>query len=1037
MAKLFKEKIIKQRLENFQIPKMDEKVEILESWLKASQIGNLKEKSEKEVEQSYWENILWKILGYTAYGDGETYLREAQPKAENSGQKADFWLGYFHTNSDKNNLVKVVIEVKDAKTSLDKPQQREGSLTPVQQGFKYKPFFKNCDFVIVSNFVETRILHDNYSDYEDFTLSELVNPKNNYYSFRKFYYLLCAGNLIAQRGESTTKKLLSDIRIDQESITKTFYKEYSALRRELYKDLLQNNSDVNKKVSKTKAKLLLEKAQKIIDRLIFIHFCEDKDLLPQWKLSENVLRAEELGFSPWDMLKKFFEFVNSGSEVLKIPEWYNGWLFKTDTVLDSLTVGNEICKKFIDLWRYDFEDDLSVNILGHIFEQSISDIEELKDKIQLEESLDVQTSKRKKDGIFYTPEYIVDYIVTNSVGKKIENWEQELKEKHKFREDLTGKNYEKRAILVYTELQQKLQNISVLDPACGSWAFLVKVFDFLLSKNKELSKKLEDLWVNQWLFSSESYFKTILQNNIYGVDLNEESVEITRLSLWLKTAIRGKKLANLDENIKCWNSLIDDKTVAWDKAFSWEAEFPQIFKSWGFDVIVGNPPYVDIKMLPKNDVQYFFEKYETTENRINLYSIFIEKSLNILKKDWDFSFVIPSSILMNESYSLIRSKILENNISQLIKLPDNVFENIKVETMIFSINKSAFTWNNAINIQQYLWDDNINFLSKPEAEINQENYLKWSNEFNLNLSPKDIPIISKIEDSSILLWAFCDFSLWITPYDTYKWHSIDDIANKVYHSNSKISEVYKPLISWENIHRYNVTCNYKEYIKYWNWLWAQREERFFSEEHLIIRQIISKNRIYTWYQEWWLYNAQIWFSVIPQMSSNINIKYLLTILNSKLISYYHWKSFLDLTKKLFQKILIVNARKLPIKNISLSEQTPFIEKADFMLEHNKLLQEKSRKFLKRVSGTFTLEKLSKKLQNFWELEFSDFVKELKKVKVDLSLKDQDEWEEYFDDYKTEITELKTKIDACDQEIDDMVFDLYGLSEEEREVVKGS
>lgn len=168
------------------------------------------------------------------------------------------------------------MEVKDARTPLDKPQQREGSLTPVQQGFKYKPFFKSCDFVIVSNFIETRLFYDNYSDYEVWTLADLVNPKDDYYNFRKFYFLLCRENLIARRGESTTKKLLSEIRIEQETITKKFYKEYSELRKELFKDIIKNNS-----FKRTELDIALNKTQKIIDRLIFIHFCEDKDLLPE------------------------------------------------------------------------------------------------------------------------------------------------------------------------------------------------------------------------------------------------------------------------------------------------------------------------------------------------------------------------------------------------------------------------------------------------------------------------------------------------------------------------------------------------------------------------------------------------------------------------------------------------------------------------------------------------------------------------------------------------------------------------------------
>jgi len=137
--------------------------------------------------------------------------------------------------------MKVVIELKDAKTSLDKPQQRAGNLTPVQQAFKYKPYFKEVDFIIVSNFYETRLYIDSYYDYESFTLSDLVDSKDNYFNFKKFYYLFCKDNLISKKGESNTKSLLSFTRTQEKEITKQFYKEYTALRKELFKDIVANN----------------------------------------------------------------------------------------------------------------------------------------------------------------------------------------------------------------------------------------------------------------------------------------------------------------------------------------------------------------------------------------------------------------------------------------------------------------------------------------------------------------------------------------------------------------------------------------------------------------------------------------------------------------------------------------------------------------------------------------------------------------------------------------------------------------------------
>ncbi len=168
-------------------------------------------------------------------------------------------------------------------------------------------------------------------------------------------------------------------------------------------------------------------------------------------------------------------------------------------------------------------------------------------------------SKRKKDGIFYTPEYIVDYIIQNSLMKYLSEKEDECLAKYKDEQK------------AYQAYQQILQNVKVLDPACGSGAFLVKVFDVLYAENQRVGQLVGSL------FDDSQIYKNIMTNNIYGVDLNPESVEITKLSLWLKSAEKNKKLNNLDKNIKCGNSLIDDPAVAGERAFDWREEFQHIF----------------------------------------------------------------------------------------------------------------------------------------------------------------------------------------------------------------------------------------------------------------------------------------------------------------------------------------------------------------------------------------------------------------------------------------------------------------------------
>lgn len=990
MAHLFKKNIVKEKLENFEIPNFEEKLEIVKKWNKYYHNGTLKNDKEISVAPDWTKDFLWNILDYSWKSEEEhTYAVEYTVL----WQRPDFVLGYF---DKEENLV--VWELKDAKTSLDAPQKREWSITPVQQAFKYKWWLRNTAFVIVSNFYETRLYNDNHLDFEVWTLDDLVDSKNKYENFRKFYYLLCKTNLISKRWDSNTKNLLWAIRTKEKEITKQFYKEYSVLRKELFKDIVVNNSTNNKKIN---LDLVLTKTQKIIDRIIFIHFCEDLWLLPNWRLEEKVLKAESLGFAPWDMIKKFFEFVDIWHEDLENIGGYNWGLFKEDTELNNLKVWDEICKKFVKLWDYDFENDLSVNILWHIFEQSISDIEELKDKINKKE--EVTLSKRKKDWVFYTPEYIVDYIVKNSVGKKIDDWEEELMKKHKLKEDITDKNYEKRALLVYEELQTKVQNIKVIDPACGSWAFLVKVFDYLLDKNKEIANKIQDLsWSNAMnMFQTEAYFRDILKNNIYWVDLNEESVEISKLSLWLKTASKGKKLANLDGNIKCGNSLIDDKEIAWDKAFVWETEFKDIFDDGGFDVVVGNPPYV---VVNKNDD--ISKLYNWNED---LYLMFFEKVLTkLIKKNWYFWFITPRFFLVNKTNDTFR-KFLLNDVNLVELVETSPFEDANTECVIsiINFNKNTKTVKISNDIE---W--NIIFNNDIEKEI-----FKSNNDYliNTSITSEKYNLNQKIEQDSIILSNIIKSKRWM--------------------------EIWKPLLRenkmgiksliWQDINKYSflfentfILENHKEYL---------RLEEFFKWEKIYLRRVAKELIAYIWND--FAYNKNIYWLEIKD--NNFWIKYIISLLNSSLLTYYYKSKFSTKKWDLFPEIQSYLYNQLPIKNIPLLEQTPFIEKANFMLDKNKELWEKINKFLNRLNSSFQIDKLTNKLKSFYELEFSEFVKELKKKKVSMSLVEQDEWEEYFDSYKSVIVELKSEIDKCDDEIDDMVFELYGLNKEEREIVLGS
>ena len=389
-------------LKNYKIPEIENKIEVLQKWVREIKNWGIYWKTESECEQAFNQDIFQNVLDYTKYPELQ-YTIEPKWSTVMTAQKADAILWYFSAKQqmDNANHVQAVVEIKDANTSLDAPQKREWHLSPVQQWFKYKPQYEKCVWVIVTNFKEIRLYKDNQITGQSRNLVDLVNPEKDYLNLKFFYYILNAKNFLAipWEKESKTLKALSEVKIYQKEISNKFYKEYKKLRLWLISDVHKRNPD--KEID-----FVIQKAQKIIDRIIFIHFCEDLWLLPEWWL-ENQLKAvwSIAWLNKWKALCLFFEAVDKWDEWLHIPEWYNWWLFKSDFELNSLVVWDQICQDLVSLWDYDYGEDLTVNILWHIFEQSISDLEKIKldmlwTKLETEDYGEAEwVSKRKKDWI--------------------------------------------------------------------------------------------------------------------------------------------------------------------------------------------------------------------------------------------------------------------------------------------------------------------------------------------------------------------------------------------------------------------------------------------------------------------------------------------------------------------------------------------------------------------------------------------------------------------------------------------------------------
>jgi len=671
-----------------------------------------------------------------------------------------------------------------------------------------------------------------------------------------------------------------------------------------------------------------------------------------------------------------------------------------------------------------------------------------------------------KDGSFFTPGFITMYMCRETIRKAVV---QKFNETKKWNCTTLEELYDK--IEDRKEANKIVNSIKICDPAVGSGHFLVSALNEMIAVKNDLKilqdrdgKRLKEYQVevvNDELIVTdeegelfeynpsnkesqriqETLFhekQTIIENCLFGVDINSNSVKICRLRLWIellknayyKNATELETLPNIDINIKCGNSLvsrfaidadlkqalkkskwtIDSYRIAvdtyrnaeskeqkremerliadiksdfrseislndpkvkklrklsgelfqmtnqqqlfemskkekadWNKkvqqlteetkkieteieeikankifenAFEWRFEFPEVLNDdgdfVGFDVVIGNPPYVDLKELDNNLVKFIFANYPTSSNRVNLYSTFVEKAFSLLKSEGYFSFIIPNSILMGSSYQNLRN-LIKQEIYGIVKLPEKVFEDAAVETVIIEFKKKG-----EFEICQtlaYKKDDKVTELDETLKYLVPKKSWEIYDEpkFNIYISDEILKPLNKIHGKGKRLEDIADFTLGITPYDKYKGHSKELIENKEFHSDVKLSDEYKPLIKGENIVPYYVVEKENGYIKYGSWLGAPREERFFTEPRVIVRQIVSGKppKIYAGYTDKALYFTQIGFSIIPK--SDITVFELTALLNSKLMNFYHKYLFLDIEKELFQKILIENCKLFPCR----------------------------------------------------------------------------------------------------------------------------
>jgi hypothetical protein len=679
--------------------------------------------------------------------------------------EADAAMGYF-SKDGSTNVPQVLCEFKDIKSDLDAPQRRKGSTrSPVRQcldylGFARRGMFGNEPILptwgIVTDMNEFRLywFDRGHHQFLQFTIRPttlfqgpglLVRSEAARFDRFLFKRLLDRNTLLSRGGRSLLAQLIATQWVRQRDLENEFYAEYRNFRDHLYQALLTHNGEGTSRFPGTKGRLV-RLAQKILDRCLFIFYCEDmgRTLGFPPQLLRDLLKhdSDDRFFDPesqtiWQRLLGLFRAMNEGSTFgEETLNQFNGGLFAEDQAIERLHVPNRVfCEKGqgqneatlhqnkrtllylsatynyagesadwvaaeITANRKEAEENrksLGLYTLGRIFEQSITELEILEAEADGRLSVN-KLSKRKTDGVYYTPEWVVDRIVGFTLGPLT----SELKRESGWPDEETGKLPTKEAIDAY---MGRLTALKVVDPACGSGAFLITALRFLFDEWRAVRalrrQVTREYTAEEWREVGairrqvpEDYkpdksddldqiVRDILRSNLYGVDINAASVEIAQLALWLHTARAKKPLSSLEKTIRCGNSLVDSDFYKGQinlglygdverervNAFDWDEAFPEVFEHGGFDAVISNPPYVKLQNFRRvhADVVDFIRNgrpsvhingYKSAQTgNFDLYLPFIERGLSLLNERGRLGYIAPSLWTVNEYGEGLRSLI--------------------------------------------------------------------------------------------------------------------------------------------------------------------------------------------------------------------------------------------------------------------------------------------------------------------------------------------------------------------------------------------
>lgn len=780
-------------------------------------------------------------------------------------------------------------------------------------------------------------------------------------------------------------------------IDEDFLKDIESWRDHLARNIALRNPDLSNPEEMNYC------VQRTIDRIIFLRICEDRGI-------EEYGRLQALlnGTNVYKRLLQFF---------VEADDRYNSGLFHFQREKDrheepdKLTPQIEIDDKplkdiFKSLYGADCDYDfyyISADILGKVYEQFLGKVIRLTDGHQAK--VELKPEVRKAGGVYYTPKYIVDYIVENTVGKLVEN-----------------------------KKPKEVEKLKILDPACGSGSFLLGAYQYLLDWHlKWYIENQPEKWakakqptiyqgpssdprIPNWHLTTPEK-KRILLNNIYGVDIDSQAVEVTKLSLLLKvlegensqtlqkqlTYLHERALPDLGDNIKCGNSLIgpdfyqqqtmlDDEELYRINVFDWKKEFPHVFTpspragegggEGGFDAVIGNPPYG--ATFKQEETNYMLRQFSLQEYQLDSYLLFAEKALTLVRKQGSVGVIIPNTWLLNLLTPQIRKHIFDNaQIVEIVHYRHPVFKDATVDTEVIIFQEGKPRRNHEINVTIV---DNDNVAEKygiPQTRWQMGN----GKPVNIFERPEFIQLADKLGELPVLD-LLCEITQGAKPFQVGKGkppQTREIVDEKPFVSEKRRDASFRPLLRGSLIHKYKILWNKDYWISFGDWLAEPRySAKYDAAAKIVIRQT-GDSLIAALDTKQFIVRDNL-YAVVTRAGNAINIKFILGALNSRLLNWYYQNIINPEKGEALAQVKRGHLAKLPFPVSALLTQK---DKAS----HDKMVS--------LVDRMLSLNK------------------QLPAAKTD-----------------HEKTALQRQTDAIDRQIDQLVYELYGLTEKEIRIVEG-